>query len=178
MISDAKTKKTTKKAKTDNSAPQAEQSKDLDLNKGQYLLFNNDKGDNPKRPDLRGQVCLPDGTVANISAWKRWTITNEMKLEGSIQTLDGNEPQTIGRMKLYSTSAKATDSALMVGEAEFESQKPMAVTLYGQTSKDGMQYFSGFFNEIAQERVDPLADTEAQKLAGSTYEAEQDEMSL
>ena len=168
MISDTKGKKQSKK--TGQSAQQSEPSKNLDLNKGQYLLFNNDKGDNPKRPDLRGQVCLPDGIIANISVWKRWTITNQMKLEGSLQTMDGKDAKTIGRIKLYATSAKTEAGALMVGEAEVEGSKPMAVTLYGQTSKDGMQYFSGFFNEIAQTRIDPLAGPEVQ--------SEPDEMSL
>ena len=48
----------------------------------------------------------------------------------------------------------------MVGEAETEGNKPFAVTLYVQKSEKGMQYFSGFFNEIALERVDPLAEPE------------------
>ena len=144
--------------------------KDLDLSPRQYLLFNNDKGDNPKRPDLRGQVCLSNGVIANISAWKRWTITNEMKLEGSIQTRQGQTSTNIGKIKLFTTNAKKENSPLMVGEAEFTDGKPMAVTLYSQTSKNGLQYFSGFFNEIAQTRIDPLASP--------TTEPEQDEIAL
>jgi len=146
--------------------------KEWDLRPGQYLLFNNDKGDNAKRPDLRGQVCLPDGTNAQISAWKKWSITNTMKLEASLQVMDGDEPKTIGRLKLNAVANGDNAKGLaMVGEADVEGQTPMAVTLYRQTSKDGATYFSGYFNEIQQDRVDVLADqTPAQD------EFEQDEL--
>ena len=33
------------------------------------VLFPNDKGDNPKRPDYRGDVILPDGTKMRLSGW-------------------------------------------------------------------------------------------------------------
>lgn len=34
-----------------------------------FTLFANDKGDNPKRPDYRGDVILPDGTKMRLSGW-------------------------------------------------------------------------------------------------------------
>ena len=34
-----------------------------------FSLFVNDKGDNPKRPDYRGDVILPDGTKMRLSGW-------------------------------------------------------------------------------------------------------------
>jgi hypothetical protein len=34
-----------------------------------FTLFVNDKGDNPKRPDYRGDVVLPDGTKMRLSGW-------------------------------------------------------------------------------------------------------------
>jgi hypothetical protein len=34
-----------------------------------FTLFANDKGDNPKRPDYRGDVVLPDGTKMRLSGW-------------------------------------------------------------------------------------------------------------
>jgi hypothetical protein len=34
-----------------------------------FTLFVNDKGDNPKRPDWRGDVVLPDGTKMRLSGW-------------------------------------------------------------------------------------------------------------
>lgn len=36
---------------------------------GSGALFRNDKGDNPARPDYRGDCTLPDGTPAKLSAW-------------------------------------------------------------------------------------------------------------
>ena len=145
----------TAKTKTKKETPA--EPKQWDLSPGQYLLFNNDKGDNPKRPDLRGQLCLPDGTNAQISAWKKWTITNDMKLEGSIQVMAGDKSETIGRMKLFTASKNGNATTpVMVGEADVTGQKPMAVTLYKQTSKDGKPYFSGYLNEIKPERIDPL----------------------
>jgi len=151
----------TAKTKTKKATPA--EPKEWDLNPGQYLLYNNDKGDNPKRPDLRGPICLEEGSTAQISAWKKWTITNEMKLEGTIQDLSGAEPNTLGRFKLYTASASPTVLAeaaagpAMVGKAEIEG-KPMAMTLRRQTAKDGSTYFAGYVNEIAQQRIDPLAD--------------------
>jgi len=34
-----------------------------------FTLFANDKGDNPKRPDYRGEVVLPDETKMRLSGW-------------------------------------------------------------------------------------------------------------
>jgi len=36
-----------------------------------FSLFANDKGDNPKRPDYKGDIILPDGTKMRLSAWVR-----------------------------------------------------------------------------------------------------------
>jgi hypothetical protein len=36
-----------------------------------FTLFANDKGDNPKRPDYRGELIMPDGTKMRLSAWVR-----------------------------------------------------------------------------------------------------------
>ena len=35
------------------------------------VLFANDKGDNPKRPDFKGTLILPDGHEVEIVAWDR-----------------------------------------------------------------------------------------------------------
>ena len=148
------------KAKTKKPEPQTEL-KEWNLNPGQFLLFNNDKGDNPQRPDLRGQICLPDGRQARLSAWKKWTITNTMKLEGVMQegTRHSSEPVDIGLFKLFASAGK--NGPVMVGTAKLHPESPpMAMTLYRQTAKDGATYFSGYFNEIQQERVDPLATEE------------------
>ena len=35
------------------------------------VLFLNDKGDNPKRPDYKGTLMLPDGHEVEIVAWEK-----------------------------------------------------------------------------------------------------------
>jgi hypothetical protein len=37
-------------------------------NEKKFALFKNDKGDNPKRPDYRGEITL-NGAVYKMSAW-------------------------------------------------------------------------------------------------------------
>ena len=39
-------------------------------NEGKFVLFNNDKGNNPKRPDYRGSFTL-EGVEYELSGWKR-----------------------------------------------------------------------------------------------------------
>lgn len=46
-------------------------------NEGKFVLFRNDKGDNPKRPDYRGSFVL-DGVEFELSGWIR-----ESKKDGS-----------------------------------------------------------------------------------------------
>jgi hypothetical protein len=41
-----------------------------ELKENSGSLFPNDKGDNPNRPDLKGQ-CLIDGIEFWVSAWKK-----------------------------------------------------------------------------------------------------------
>lgn len=36
---------------------------------GSGALFKNDKGDNPSRPDYRGDATLPDGSKVRLSGW-------------------------------------------------------------------------------------------------------------
>jgi len=61
-----------------------------------FTLFANDKGDNPKRPDYRGDIILPDGTKMRLSAWVRESRNGERKfLSGKVepfqqQTSGGN----------------------------------------------------------------------------------------
>jgi uncharacterized protein (DUF736 family) len=35
------------------------------------VLFENNKGDNPKRPDYKGTLTLPDGHEVEIVAWEK-----------------------------------------------------------------------------------------------------------
>jgi len=42
----------------------------LRLDDGQGLLFENDKGDNPKRPDFKGEINIA-GENISVAAWKK-----------------------------------------------------------------------------------------------------------
>jgi hypothetical protein len=38
-------------------------------NRDSFVLFKNDKGDNPNRPDYTGTITLEDGTEKRLAAW-------------------------------------------------------------------------------------------------------------
>jgi hypothetical protein len=40
-----------------------------ELKPGQGTLFRNDKDGNDKRPDYRGELCLPDGSTLKLAGW-------------------------------------------------------------------------------------------------------------
>jgi hypothetical protein len=53
-----------------------------------FTLFANDKGDNPKRPDYKGDIILPDGTKMRLSAWIRESRNGERKfLSGKVEPM-------------------------------------------------------------------------------------------
>lgn len=54
-------------------------------------LFRNDKGDNPARPDYRGNVVV-DGNKYKISAWVREARSTGAKYLSLALTLDGPVP--------------------------------------------------------------------------------------
>ena len=59
-----------------------------------FTLFANDKGDNPKRPDYKGDIVLPDGTKMRLSAWIREARNGERKfLSGKVEPM---QQQTSG----------------------------------------------------------------------------------
>lgn len=69
----------------------------LDLDSGQVTIFRNDKGDNPKRPDYKGELKTPDGTHLNVSLWVREAKKSGMKfLSGQV---DAPQEQTNGSQK-------------------------------------------------------------------------------
>jgi hypothetical protein len=49
-----------------------------------FTLFANDKGDNPKRPDYRGDIILPDGTKMRLSAWVKEGQSGKKFLSGKV----------------------------------------------------------------------------------------------
>jgi len=53
-----------------------------------FSLFANDKGDNPKRPDYKGDIIMPDGTKMRLSAWIRESANGGRKfLSGKVEPM-------------------------------------------------------------------------------------------
>ena len=52
---------------------------------GKASLFENDKGDNPKRPDFTGSGKLPDGTEVKLSFWDHRNEQGGADLSGNIE---------------------------------------------------------------------------------------------
>ena len=61
-----------------------------------FSLFVNDKGDNPKRPDYRGDIVLPDGTKMRLSAWVRESRNGERKfLSGKVEPIEQKAQESL-----------------------------------------------------------------------------------
>ena len=58
-----------------------------------FTLFANDKGDNPKRPDYRGEIVLPDETKMRLSAWVKEGKSGKRFLSGKVEPM---QQQTSG----------------------------------------------------------------------------------
>ena len=91
-------------------------------NEKKIALFNNDKGDNPKRPDYRGTLAL-NGVEYKVSMWERQDKQGRDYLNGTIEVkTEGNAPaarapasdsgpvKTFMKEKPAQTSAPADDS--------------------------------------------------------------------
>ena len=52
-----------------------------------FSLFANDKGDNPKRPDYKGDIIMPDGTKMRLSAWVRESQGGKRYLSGKVEPM-------------------------------------------------------------------------------------------
>jgi hypothetical protein len=52
-----------------------------------FSLFANDKGDNPKRPDYKGDIVLPDGTKMRLSAWVKEAKSGKKFLSGKVEPM-------------------------------------------------------------------------------------------
>ena len=57
-----------------------------------FTLFANDKGDNPKRPDYRGDIILPDGTKMRLSAWVKEGQSGKKFLSGKVEPMNESRP--------------------------------------------------------------------------------------
>lgn len=56
-----------------------------------FSLFANDKGDNPKRPDYKGDIILPDGTKMRLSAWIRESQGGKKFLSGKVEPMQDRQ---------------------------------------------------------------------------------------
>jgi hypothetical protein len=57
-----------------------------------FSLFANDKGDNPKRPDYKGDIIMPDGTKMRLSAWIRESSNGGRKfLSGKVEPIQDQQ---------------------------------------------------------------------------------------
>jgi uncharacterized protein (DUF736 family) len=73
----------------------AEQNR-LDLDPGNGVLFKNDKGDNPKRPDYRGQIRTPEGEQCEVAVWVRRSKAGKPYMSLALQAIteeDGDQAQ-------------------------------------------------------------------------------------
>lgn len=59
-----------------------------------FVLFQNDKGGNPKRPDWRGKVFI-GGEEYRLSGWKttKRDGTGEEYIRGKVEKIDPNAPK-------------------------------------------------------------------------------------
>jgi len=68
-----------------------------------FTLFVNDKGDNPKRPDYRGDAVLPDGTKMKLSCWLKEAANGKKFLSGKMEPM---QEQTSGKVEPIDQKAK------------------------------------------------------------------------
>lgn len=65
----------------------------LDLDPGNGVLFKNDKGDNPRRPDYRGELQTPEGQHLQVAAWVKRSKKGKPYMSLSIQAMDEEEQE-------------------------------------------------------------------------------------
>ena len=56
-----------------------------------FSLFANEKGDNPKRPDYKGDIIMPDGTKMRLSAWVRESQGGKKFLSGKVEPMQDRQ---------------------------------------------------------------------------------------
>ena len=64
-----------------------------------FSLFANDKGDNPKRPDYKGDIILPDGTKMRLSAWVRESQGGKKFLSGKVEPMQDRQDSGVSSQK-------------------------------------------------------------------------------
>ena len=67
-------------------------------------VFENDKGDNPNRPDFRGKGMI-DGKLVRVSAWTKTTDDGKKWLSLAFQPREEQAPTPSDRPKGHHTDA-------------------------------------------------------------------------
>jgi hypothetical protein len=63
-------------------------------NSNSFVLFKNDKGDNPNRPDYTGTITLEDGTEKRLAAWIKEGKKGKF-MAGKVSEKQPSQPQTV-----------------------------------------------------------------------------------
>ena len=62
-------------------------------NKNKWVLYKNDKGDNPKRPDYTGKEVDADGVEYKIAGWIRESSKGTKFISGTRQLKEDEQPK-------------------------------------------------------------------------------------
>lgn len=145
--------------------PTPAEPKNYDLQPRQFLLFKNDKEDNPKRPDVRGVTGMLSGVShqATISLFRQRGLGNVAKYAGPIQVRSGEDYVKVGQASFVPPrNYKPGSDLALIGRITMEDGTTYEAPAYKRVSKDGETYYGGSFLEVG-EFVDPLADDEPQQ---------------
>jgi hypothetical protein len=66
-------------------------------------LFKNDKGDNPKRPDYRGNYMDQNGVEFNVSAWIKTSAKGVTFMSFTMQVKEAKLPPAMHNFSSYDT---------------------------------------------------------------------------
>lgn len=131
----------------------------LDLKPGQFMVFPNDKGENVNRPDYRGQWNIPGQPRAFLSLWRGRTVLNKVKLDGQIQVREGDSYRAVGKVRMHVPNGwQPGQNPVMIAEASLEDSPNFAGAMNRFQSENGLVFYAGYFNEVAKEFIDPMAD--------------------
>tara|TARA_R110000868_G_scaffold147104_2_gene368282 strand:- start:1647 stop:1913 length:267 start_codon:yes stop_codon:yes gene_type:complete len=76
-------------------------------NTNRFVLFQNDKGDNGKRPDYTGTITLTGGKEMSLSAWVRTSAKGVTFLSGQM-----SEPYNATNVNITNVAPKETVAAV------------------------------------------------------------------
>lgn len=73
-----------------------------------FVLFTNDKGDNPKRPDRTGKINI-DGTWYKLSGWLKDGKSGKF-LSGKVQPIEDEKKPQKAKAQVYAGNDEPNDS--------------------------------------------------------------------